>query len=155
MLQTLARKADLFRDGTLQQPKPHYELKELVEGCAAEPPKAFVTKGALETAVKDFNLSTQTAVLGFVGNNGLESPYFINTKPWENNPDPKVAVAVDAWGFFSGTLHGYLAFFFSPITQKWAIKSFKKNDKPDPRNLSLGQQLAQKLPGLLIKGGGK
>lgn len=114
-----------------------YELDSFVEGCAKGVEAAFVTKGAMESAKSDFNLTTQDRVLKFIGNQGLENPYFINSRLWKNNPDASSRIQVDAWGFFSGMLHGYIAFFFQPLTKKWTIKSLKKNTAGDPRNLAM------------------
>ena len=127
-----------------KQTKPAYRLSDLVSACAKTPEKVFVIKGAMVTADSDFQLKTQSAVIAFVGNGGLESPSWINTEPWENNPHPQwrssrdvsVVIWVDAHNFFSGPdKYGYVSFLWSPMTEKWNIKSFKKNDKSDPRNL--------------------
>jgi hypothetical protein len=114
--------------------KPTYQLNNLISDCINGTSKASVIKGALETARSDFNLHTQAQILGFIGNGGLESPNFINYKPWQNNPTPKEQIMVDAYAFYSGSVYGYLAFFFQPTTEKWIIKSFKKNAVPDPRH---------------------
>ncbi len=45
-------------------------------------------------------------------------------------------IMVDAWGFYTGPAHGYIAYFFRSDTKKWIIKSFKKNTNPDMRNLA-------------------
>lgn len=95
----------------------------------------------METAKSDFNLSTQEGVLSFIGNGGLESPCAINTKQWENNPDPNNPIMVDAYDFYSGSIYGYIAFFYQPTTKKWIIKSFKKNSEPDTRNLAFKEAL--------------
>jgi hypothetical protein len=78
----------------------------------------------------------------FINNGGLESPNHQNTAPWENNPNPTQPVPVDSYGFFSGTLYGYVAFFRGP-KGKWVIKSFKKNDRPDPRFLQFQKALSK------------
>lgn len=91
----------------------------------------------MATARTDFNLLTQAAVCAFVANGGLNTPTFINSEVWVNNPDPAVRIDVDAYSFYSGTTFGYIAFLFQPKTSKWMIKSFKKNDRPDPRNLAI------------------
>ena len=71
----------------------------------------------METARSDFNLNTQESVLSFIGNDGLESPHLINTKAWENNPDTENPIMVDAYGFYSGSMYGYLAFFYQQATK--------------------------------------
>ncbi len=115
---------------------PAYKLEDFITDCAKGTVKAFVTSGALLTAGTDFNLPTQEQVLNFIGNNGLEKPQFINSEVWDKNPDPKNAIMIDAYSFYSGLLYGYIAFRFQPKTGKWAVKSFKKNREPDTRNLA-------------------
>ena len=88
----------------------------------------------MKTAQSDFKLGTQGQVLGFIGNGGLEKPHFINSTLWKNNPNPDNEIMVDAYNFFSGICYGYIAF-FQFGTNKWNIKSFKKNRNPDSRNL--------------------
>ena len=100
-------------------------------------------QNAMATAESDFNINTQEGVLGFIGNGGLESPCFINTKQWENNPDSKNLIMVDAYDFYSGSIYGYIAFFYQPTTKKWIIKSFKKNSEPDTRNLAFKEALTK------------
>jgi len=39
---------------------------------------------------------------------------------------------VDSYEFYSGTTYGYIAFFQG--SERWVIKSFKKNKEPDIRN---------------------
>ncbi len=101
----------------------------------------------METAKRDFNLKTRDRVLRFIAAGGLENPCFINCKPWENNPRPSSPIMVDAYGFYSGLqIHGYLAFFYQPATDKWIIKSFKRNEEPDSRVLpfrELGERMNQ------------
>jgi len=120
-------------------------MDDFLKACTEGTQKVFVHRGAMETARSDFNLNTQERVLRFVGNDGLEKPTFINSKQWENNPDSSTPIQVDAWAFFSGLLHGYIAFFFQPKTKKWNIKSLKKNTESDPRNLALHGPLTKFL----------
>jgi len=124
----------------LQQPS--YSLEKFISACAAGKSEAFVTNGAKVTAKSDFNLRTEEAILGFIGQGGMESPAFQNTAIWENNPDPSAPVMVDAYGFFSSSLFGYIAFLYQSRTNKWIVKSLKRNDQPDPRNLALAGPLA-------------
>ncbi len=74
-------------------------------------------------------------ILNFIGYGGLEKLKFIRTKPWKNNPEPKVPVMVDSYEFYSGMHFGYIAFMFIDKTKRWIIKSFKNNNEPDARNL--------------------
>lgn len=115
--------------------EPEYELDDFVRDCTKNPPTVFVTHGAMLTARSDFNLNTQANVLEFIANGGLEKPTYINKKEWENNPNKQVEIMVDAYAFFSGLIYGYIAFVYVAKTKKWIIKSFKKHEGPDPRNL--------------------
>jgi hypothetical protein len=74
----------------------------------------------------------------------LESPKFINSKKWENNPRPELVIMVDAYTFYSGIFCGYIAFFYQKATEQWVIKSFKKNIA-DTRNLVLKESLSKLL----------
>src|SRR5713101_7477342 len=89
---------------------PAYQLSDLVVACSP-PASVFVTGGAMLTARTDFNLQTQTAVHEFIAAGGLERPSFINTTPWQNNPNLSPTVMIDAYSFFSGSVYA------SAITQ--------------------------------------
>jgi hypothetical protein len=106
----------------------------------------YVTRGATVTADRDFGLRTQFEVVAFVGNGGVETPAHANTEEWKNNPNANDPIYVDSYDFYSGPKYGYLAFMYNPTTKKWMIKSFKANDRGDPRFLALG--LALKKAGL-------
>ncbi len=115
--------------------EPEYKFDDFVCDCAEGTAKIFVTHGAMETARSDFKLMTQNRVAEFIANGGLEKPIFINKKKWENNTDDSVVIMVDAYAFFSGIIYGYIAFVYVTKTKKWLIKSFKRHEDPDPRNL--------------------
>ena len=85
---------------------PTYTFQDFVEACGSGVNKVFVFKGAKETAKSDFNLPTESSVLSFIVNGGAESPQFVNSKPWENNPDKKTSIMVDAYHFSSGLKYG-------------------------------------------------
>lgn len=123
--------------------EPTYQLSDLINDCAVGVLKVSVLKNAMETAKSDFNFYTQEGVVGFIGHGGLEAPCLINTKLWENNPNPKNLIMVDAYHFYSGSIYGYIAFFYQPTTKKWIIKSFKKNSEPDTRNLTFKEALTK------------
>lgn len=99
----------------------------------------YVINGARDTASIEFNLKSASAILAFIGNNGLEQPKFINSAIWENNPDKKSQIMVDAYEFVTGSTLGYIAFLYQPKTSKWLIKSFKKNIQPDTRNMAFAE----------------
>lgn len=113
---------------------PKYQINNFINDCMIGTSKVSVLKNAAETAKLEFNLNTQEQIVGFIGNGGLELPCFINCTPWKNNPNPNNQIMVDAYGFYSGFVYGYIAFFFQQKTGKWIIKSFKKNSEPDTRN---------------------
>jgi hypothetical protein len=115
--------------------QPEYDFNDFIHDCGEGISKVFVTQGAMVTARTDFNLNTQASVLEFITNGGLEKLTFINKKAWENNPDKTIVIMVDAYAFFSGLIYGYIAFSYITKTKKWMIKSFKKQEAPDPRNL--------------------
>ncbi len=52
---------------------------------------------------------------------------------------------VDSYNFFANTQYGYLAYMYQPITQKWLLKSFKKNTNANPRNTVLADALKKAL----------
>lgn len=128
--------------------EPHYDFEDFKAACKREH-NVVVLKDALAGALTDFNLRTQSAVKQFIANNGLERPQLENSVKWRNNPDPTNPIMVDSYGFYSGPDHGYVAFFFQPKTQKWNIKSLKKNYKPDQRFFSLKEGLTGLNPALL------
>lgn len=115
--------------------QPEYNLDEFIHDCEEGTSKVFVAQGAMITARTDFNLNIQASILEFIANGGLEKPTFINKKTWENNTDKSIVIMVDAYAFFSGLIYGYIAFVYVTKTKKWIIKSFKKQEAPDPRNL--------------------
>lgn len=131
---------------------PYYAIQDFIDACK-DKRKVYIIRGAQETAGKDFKLKTDEQILAFIVNQGLEKKEFINTKEWENNPNPSKPVMVDAYHFYSGDdLYGYIAFLFNPKTNKWVIKSFKSDPEADPRNFPLRnnevlQNLKMKLEG--------
>lgn len=117
-----------------------YNLNDLIKACG-EINKVVVLGKAEKSARDDFGLNTKKAVLDFIYNDGLENPHYINTKPWEQNPDSSL-ILIDAYSFYSGPKQGYMAFFFSTKTGRWLIKSFKLNKDFVPRNNNMTNQLS-------------
>lgn len=117
--------------------EPSYSIKKFTDACKQGQNKVYVTRGARETARTDFRLNTEKDILNFIGYGGLENLKFDHTKLWENNPEPNEPVMVDSYGFYSGSLFGYIAFMFREKTKKWIIKSFKKNIQSGIRNQPL------------------
>lgn len=113
---------------------PAYDFDAFVQACRT-PGAVHVSRDAEVAGGTVFKLRNRLKVLAFIANGGLEEPHFINTKPWENDPDPdpdpEKRVKIDAYGFFSGPLHGYIAFSFQPKRNQWVIKSFHRyTEKP-------------------------
>ncbi|MFZ2171936.1 MAG: hypothetical protein WAW61_20130 [Methylococcaceae bacterium] len=117
-----------------------YILNDLINACGGIK-QVVVLSNAQISAREDFGLTTQKDVIDFIYNDGLESPHHINTTTWKNNPNQSCLIQVDAYSFYSGPKHGYMAFFFSPMTNKWLIKSFKLNKDALPRNNNMNDQL--------------
>lgn len=116
-----------------------YDFIEFIRDCSAG--KAQVTGKALSTARLDFGLTTQRDVLSFIGSGGLERPVAANlAAPLEKNPFLPIEITVDSYDFFSGVKYGYLAYWRRP-DGLWVIKSFKENDKTNPRFFTLGEAL--------------
>ena len=126
--------------------EPEYDLAVFVEACA-DVNMVAVRDKAQADARKYFKLNTKIALLYFIHNGGLEDPRHYNTKPWDKNPSNDSVIMIDAYGFFSGMIYGYIAFRFNANTNQWYIKSFKLNRDPDPRNLPFSV-----LRGLDVKG---
>lgn len=84
----------------------------------------MVRKKAMINAKQDFNLNSQTQILNFIANDGLEDLKFFNKKKWENNPAPDIDIMVYAFKFKTSMKPGYIAF-FKGLQGKWIIKSFK------------------------------
>ena len=123
--------------------KPQYNIDDFIHDCAIGISKVFVIRGAVQSAREDFNLNTQHQILKCIGDGGIQNKQFINCKPWANNPDKTVEILVDAYAFYLGSIYAYLAFFYQPNTEKWIVKSFKKNQERDPRNLALQEPLSK------------
>lgn len=110
---------------------PAYELSSFIAACQVGG-QVFVTRGALQTATSDFGLTKDSDVMAFIGDGGIERPTFVNSVPWVNNPKPENKILVDSYSFYTGTKFGYLAFCYNDNTQKWMLKSMKKNDQTGP-----------------------
>lgn len=127
---------------------PKYDFKEFLDACAKG--DAFVLSDAMETAERDFGLKTQDRALGFVADGGLESPNHANTTELRESPLP-IKPIVDSYDFYSGGDFGYIAFWKNDRTGKWIIKSFKKNDKQDPRNFAFREAFEKASRGKKLK----
>lgn len=122
---------------------PYDALREMVGACGKKQNINAIGK-ALGDARRLFNLNTKEQIFDFINSGGLESPEFINEKPWEQDPNQKDPATVYAFGFFSGPKrYGYIAFMQTKQTGFWLIKSFKMNTRSDPRNPSSREQLVE------------
>jgi hypothetical protein len=110
-----------------------YDLGDFIKACA-DPNHVSVHYDAKKGAER-FNIFTEVDLLAFINSDGLEDVEFINTEVWHLNPNKPPDIYVDAYSFYSGKKYGYIAFMFSPKTQKWRIKSFKLNTKPKTREI--------------------
>lgn len=117
--------------------EPAYVFNEFVSACGKGSRCVYVIKGAAMSANMDFQLKTNTDILGFIANNGLEQPKFINSKIWENNPDKNNKIMTDAYEFYTGSTLGYISFFYN--NNLWIIKSFKKSLQPGIRNMAFSE----------------
>ena len=129
-----------------QSRRQTYNLSDLIRDCGQEG-AVWISGGAVESARRDFSLATDGAIREFIQNDGLKEPSFIRTAPWENNPNRDHVTYVDSYSFFSGDRFGYIAFFKAPTTGKWVVKSFKKNDEPDPRFFQFREALTKLMGG--------
>ncbi len=120
--------------------KSSYDIKEFIAACT-DINKVDVLYGAQQTAQKDFNLNTAQEILNFIFNDGLEKLEPFNTEAWDKNPKPEICVMVDAYEFYSGHKFGYIAFLKNPVTEKWVIKSLKKNARPDSASFPFREAL--------------
>lgn len=110
--------------------QPYYDLGVFLKACRVSArPHVVVLKKAQDDARNDFGLKTSGEILRFIANGGLEQLEFINSKPWENNPDPSKPLIVDGYEFVSLMKRGYVAFMFNTITGYWTIKSFHISDE--------------------------
>jgi len=103
---------------------PEYSFDEFKRCCIENPMDIIPRREAGDLAAAIFGLRTKSELLNFIGNDGLENLTFINTKPWEKNPDPSSTILIDAYEFRSGSKLGYISFMRNQKTKKWIIKSF-------------------------------
>lgn len=110
----------------------YYNYEDFKEACGNSMSNVILFKNAESGAKSHFNLFPKSKVLDFIYNDGLEDLNFINTKDWENNPNPENPIKVDAYEFKSLHKLGYIAFMYNTLTDKWIIKSFKKSNNSNP-----------------------
>lgn len=103
-----------------------YNVDDFIVACGQND-RVFVSTGAQNDADEYFNLQTQQEIRYFIYTGGLENLEFIRTDVWLNNPDHNIQIMQDEYSFQTKSKFGYLAFFYNKKTNKWIIKSFKKN----------------------------
>lgn len=106
-------------------------------------------KTAQQDAKQDLDLKTEKAIRAFIAEGGLEKPTFIRSKAWENNPDKTKEILVDSYSFYAGRVFGYVAFFYAS-TNRFVIKSLKRNTEQDPRTFALREKLEKLGPRLNV-----
>jgi hypothetical protein len=117
-----------------------YDIEVFIAACG-DSLQVAVFDQPENDAREHFGLKNKKAIRAFIFNDGLEKLRYINTLPWEKNPDPG-EILVDAYGFYSGPKQGYLAFFLSSKTNRWVIKSFHLHKDAEPRNYLLAESLS-------------
>ncbi len=107
-------------------PLPSYRFNDFKVACG-QGDKVKVHGKAQDDARTYFKLKNEQAIRDFIFNGGLEDLKFTHTDIWRNNPDPNTIIMEDEYSFRTSSKHGYIAFFYNKKTDKWIIKSFKKN----------------------------
>lgn len=110
--------------------RPHYKYEDFLVACKAKRDITWIDD-VLDDARQDFGILTFADLLDFIANNGLENLKPQKPLPWEKNKNPNIEIIIDGYEFKTGCKHGYIAFFFQPITKKWIIKSFHISDYID------------------------
>lgn len=126
---------------------PAYRIAEFVQAC--QEGAILIWKEPQENASNDFSLYTSVALMEFIGNNGLEDLCFDRCRALDIWKPPPPAPMVDSYTFSTGRAKGYLAFFKSPVTGIWNLKSFKRDSRSTGLNLpfkDLGKLLSETKP---------
>ena len=100
-----------------------YNLEDFIQNCRDEPDSVAISYDARNNAREQFGLKTDTELLAFIGNNGLQDFTYWDTKPWELNPKKDKEILIDAYKFRSNRKLGYIAF-NKGANGKYVIKSF-------------------------------
>ncbi|CAG36774.1 hypothetical protein [Desulfotalea psychrophila] len=117
-------------------------LKKFCAICSEEPKKVAINRQVSSDASNILGLHTKEAIKAFVGDGGIETPTYINSKIWEKNPNPENKMTVYAYSFTSLHEQLYLAFFHNYLTGFWVLKSLHKTNNPNP---TLGSIFDQKM----------
>lgn len=114
--------------------EPAYDLNEFIKACG-EVGKVKVLISASKTA-HSLGIYSDPEILKWIDEGAIHKPEYVNTKPWERNPDKTVEILVDAYSFhdyFNISRYLYIAFMYQEKTGQWLIKSLKLNDSPSPK----------------------
>ena len=125
---------------------PYYIYEEFKKACGEDMVNVIPINSVMKDAQELFNLYPKSVLLDLINNDGLEELEFINTKPWERNPDKGNTIFVDAYEFRTLNKLGYISFMRNNKTMKWLIKSFHLSDNKNPVML-----IAMQRAGLLGK----
>lgn len=99
----------------------HYNFENFKKACKNKG-LISISENVRADADNYFRLRTKKDILDFIENDGLEDLVFINTKPWENNPNKKKIIMVDSYEFRSSGKLGYIS--IKCNNGIWTIKSF-------------------------------
>jgi hypothetical protein len=102
---------------------------KLIQRCRIK--GVILTAQALRDARDYFRFSTQSDVIQFIADGGLEDVVFKKTDPldhWDGDPPPP---DVHVFKFRTGQKEGYLAYYQGPVLM--VIKSFKPDNDPPQR----------------------
>ncbi|GAI91804.1 unnamed protein product [marine sediment metagenome] len=99
----------------------HYNFENFKKACKNKG-LISISENVRADADNYFRLRTKKDIIDFIENDGLEDLVFINTKPWENNPNKKKIIMVDSYEFRSSGKLGYIS--IKCNNGIWTIKSF-------------------------------
>lgn len=113
--------------------QPHYTFSEFQLACKKSKKLVIVSKNAMISARKDFDMNTKEDVINSIADDSLKELSHINTTLWDKNPNKNIYdVLIDAYSFRRAGQYGYLAFRKAYEKGKWAIKSFKSHEQSSP-----------------------
>ena len=110
-----------------------YDRQEFVQACREG--TAIVWDKAMQTARDELGLQTEESIREFIATGGLENPIYHATRALEKWKVPPPPPMVDSYKFSSGPKKGYIAFFQSPVTGRWILKSFKRDMQETDLNM--------------------
>lgn len=130
---------------------PRHDFENFEKCCREKPENVLIHSPAKQGAREEFGLKTDDDIKSFIADGGLSDRVFVKTDIFKAAQDLRgQEMSADVYDFWSGTKFGYFALVHNPNNRAWLIKSFKSNEKENPRAQSsaLEEVLA------LCKGGG-